>query len=73
MRKQYHFWRGDHGLDAWDVDRLIELARDLPVADVDLASIPEIDSAYWYDEGMDRPTVRSIVDHLRLIEAVEPS
>jgi len=24
VRKQYHFWPGEHGLDAWDVDRLIE-------------------------------------------------
>ena len=23
MRKQYHFWAGKDGLDAWDVDRLI--------------------------------------------------
>ena len=26
MRKQYHFWPGTSGLDAWDVDRLIRLA-----------------------------------------------
>jgi hypothetical protein len=25
VRKQYHFWPGEHGVDAWDVDRLIEL------------------------------------------------
>ena len=31
MRKQYNFWPGPVGLDAWDVDRLIELSRDLPV------------------------------------------
>lgn len=26
MRKQYHFWPGEKGLDAWDVDRLIALS-----------------------------------------------
>jgi len=27
VRKQYSFWAGEDGLDAWDVDKLIELAR----------------------------------------------
>jgi hypothetical protein len=30
MRKQYHFWPGEGVLDAWDVDRLIEVFADLP-------------------------------------------
>jgi hypothetical protein len=29
MRKQYHFRRGDAGLDAWDVDRLVALSAGL--------------------------------------------
>ena len=45
MRKQHHFWpAGDGGgFDAWDVDRLIELSRELPVEAVPLDSIGEID------------------------------
>ena len=73
MRKQYHFWPGEQGLDAWDLDRLIELARGLPVKDVDLVSIEEIDSVYWFDNRLQRPTVRSVVDHVRLIEEVDLS
>jgi hypothetical protein len=73
VRKQYHFWPGEHGFDAWDVDRLIELSRALPVKDVELASIDEIDSVYWFDEQTQRPTVRRVVDHARLIEAVDLS
>ncbi|TML59404.1 MAG: hypothetical protein E6G17_11285 [Actinobacteria bacterium] len=72
MRKQYHFWRGERGLDAWDVDRLIALAKDLPVEDVELADIDEVDSVYWFDE-LDHPTVRKVVEHLRLVEAVDLS
>jgi hypothetical protein len=72
VRKQYHFWPGEEGLDAWDVDRLVELSKDLPVKDVDLASIDEIDSVYWFDE-LERPTVRNVVDHARLIEEVDLS
>ena len=71
MRKQYHFWPGERGLDAWDVDRLVELSRALPVRDVALDSIDEIDSVYWFDDQIDRPTVRRVVDHLRLIEDVD--
>jgi hypothetical protein len=72
MRKQYHFWPGEDGLDAWDVDRLVELSRTLPVKDVELASIGEVDSVYWFDET-NRPTVRRVVDHARLIEDVDVS
>lgn len=73
MRKQYHFWPGERGLDAWDVDRLIELSRELPVKVVDLASIDEIDSVYWFDDRFQRPTVRKVVEHARLIEEVDLS
>src|SRR5713226_7247495 len=72
MRKQYHFWPGDGGLDAWDVDRLIDLAADLSVEDVSLADIHEVDSAYWFDDS-ERPTVRRVVKHWRLIQEVDPS
>ena len=73
MRKQYHFWRGDRGLDAWDVDRLIELTRHLPVGQVEVAGIAEVDTAYWYDEGMEEPTVRALVDHIGLIQSADLS
>ena len=75
MRKQYHFWKstsGD-GVDAWDVDRLIELSADLPVSEVPLASIGEIDSVYWFEGDRHRPTVRAVVEHVRLIENVDTS
>ena len=69
-RKQYHFWPGESGLDAWDVDRLVELSRELPTEQVDLASIGEVDSVYWFDE-QHRATVRSVIEHARLIAQVE--
>jgi hypothetical protein len=72
MRKQYHFWPGEHGLDAWDVDRLLELASDLPIEQADLTGLFEIDSVYWFDEGQ-RPTVRKVVEHFRLVQDVDRS
>jgi hypothetical protein len=69
MRKQYNFWEGD----AWDVDRLVALSARLPVTDVALTSITEIDSPYWFDGSDQLPTVRNIVEHVRLIEVVDLS
>ena len=72
VRKQYHFWPGERGLDAWDVDRLIELTRGLPVEEVALADLPEIDSVYWFD-SLENPTVRKVVEHFRLMQEVDTS
>ena len=73
MRKQYSFWPGEEGLDAWDVDRLIELCRNLPVEEVALASIDEIDTNYWFTDEFWPPTVRRIVEHVQLVQEVDAS
>lgn len=72
MRKQYHFWPRQEGLDAWDVDRLILLSEGPPIEQVAIWSIEEIDSIYWFD-ATERPTVRKIVEHVRLIQEVDIS
>ncbi len=72
VRKQYHFWPGTDGLDAWDVDHLIELTASLPAEEIHLDDIPEIDSVYWFDER-EQPTVRKVVEHFRLLEEVDSS
>ena len=73
MRKQYHFWPGEHGLDAWDVDRLIQLSRGLPVLEVALDSIEEVDTDFWFKYGPETPTVRRVMEHMRLVEEVDVS
>lgn len=72
MRKQYHLRPGAEGLDAWDVDRLIELSAPLPVEQVPVSEIREVDSAYWFGETQPA-TVRAVVDHVRLIGEVDTS
>ena len=74
MRKQYHLWSSESGsgMDAWDVDRLVQLSRDLPVQQVAVDAIGEVDTAYWFDETS-RPTVRAVVEHLQLINEVDLS
>lgn len=42
------------------------------VEEILLASIREIDSVYWFDEP-EEPTVRNVVEHVRLIQAVDVS
>src|SRR4051795_6465061 len=73
VRKQYHFWPAERGFDAWDVDRLIALSRNLPVERVALDAIREIDSVYWFHGREEPPTVRKVVEHARLIGEVDTS
>ncbi len=75
VRKQYHFWKsadGD-GVDAWDVDRLIELSEGAAVEEIAVDSITEVDTVYWFDGDLHQPTVRAVVDHARLIAEVDAS
>lgn len=69
MRKQYYFRPSPLGLLAWDVDRLVELSRELPVRAVPLAEIRELDEAmFGADEA---PTWRSFAEHVRLVQDAE--
>jgi hypothetical protein len=69
MRKQYYFRPSPRGLLAWDVDRLVLSARDLPVRAVPLSQIRELDSAVCGDD--ETLTWRALVAHLVLLDAAE--
>jgi len=71
MRKQYSFRRTARGFDAWDVDRLLDLAAELPVHDVALDDIGELDEEYWFSDSAVPATVRAVVAHVRLIDEVD--
>jgi hypothetical protein len=73
VRKHYYFRHAKDGFDAWDVDHLIELSRALPVQEIDVASISEVDSVYWIGADGSAPTVRILVGHMKLIEKVDLS
>jgi hypothetical protein len=72
VRKQYNFRPSTGGLDAWDVDRLISATADLPVKDVALDSLSDVDTDFWFKFGP-VPTVRRIIDQVRLIQEVDLS
>jgi hypothetical protein len=71
MRKQYSLRRNGDAFDAWDVDRLVELAAALPVDDGEVDGIAELDEPYWFGDSDDSVTVRKIVEHARLIDEVD--
>lgn len=71
MRKQYYFRPSPRGLQAWDVDRLVELAKHLPRRQLALDQIRELDEA-WSGDG-EQQTWRAMVDHIRLINAADLS
>lgn len=68
MRRQYHLRKSLDGLLAWDIDKLVELTKDLPVKNISLSEIKEIDEAYWFNSA---PTRRQILEHIRLINEVK--
>ncbi|HZC68724.1 MAG TPA: hypothetical protein VE201_08915 [Nitrospirales bacterium] len=69
MRKQYYFRPSPRGLVAWDVDRLVELSRDLPRKWIPLTGIRELDEPCGGDDG--RLTWRGMVGHMKLIEEAD--
>ena len=67
IRPQYHFRPSERGLLAWDVRRLVRLSSALPVVNVAVAQLREIDENHWYSHGTVAPTCRSVVEHCQLI------
>ena len=47
IRPQYHLRRTDHGIDAFDVRRLIPLSEDLPVRMIDPRDLAELDAGLF--------------------------
>ncbi|NOI29248.1 hypothetical protein [Vibrio coralliilyticus] len=73
MRQQYHFRQSEQGLLAWDVLRLIEITKKLPIIDVPISDISELDEEFWYELGGAKPTCRSVLEHAALINYVDLS
>jgi hypothetical protein len=62
VRKQYYFRQSERGLLAWDVDRLVDLSRDLPPFQVPVSDVqPDYD---WSDD---------VAGHKQLIDEADLS
>jgi hypothetical protein len=67
IRPQYHFRQSPVGLLSWDVRRLIRLSADLPIRQVPLTQVLELDENHWYSPATAIPSCRSVVEHCALI------
>ena len=67
MRAQYHLRKSEQGLLAWDVRKLVRLVKGLPVFELPLEEIRELDECFWFDAEGDRPTCRKIAEHAKLM------
>jgi hypothetical protein len=73
VRPQYHFRKTATGLEAWYVERLIELSRSLPLRHIDPTGIAELSENHWYFHDNSAPTPLSIIEHIRLIDEADLS
>jgi hypothetical protein len=71
MRKQYFLLPSSPGFHAWDVDKLVESTRNHPIVHVPLANIAELDENFWYNGEKDVPTVRSLAEHMLLVQETD--
>lgn len=71
MRKQYNLRKSEEGLKAWDVHRLIELTKNLPVKNVLLSDIKEVNEPYWFEHNDNLPTCTDVLSHMKLVKAAD--
>lgn len=71
VRPQYHLRRTAEGIDAFDVRRLIELSKGLPVKMINPENLGELDLDHWYFHTRSNPTPRSLLEHMRLVLAAD--
>lgn len=73
MRKQYHHCKVGPDTHVWDVHKLIRASKHLPVVEVPLEDIAEIDENWWYQQPGTVPTPRSMAQHMELVEQTDLS
>lgn len=71
MRQQYHQRLAGADKLIWNVNKIVAAAEQLPVQDVLLNEIAELDIPYWYDENGQEPTCRSVAIHAKLINETD--
>ncbi len=73
LRPQYHFRDVGGRMFVWDVRKLLKGATSLPVIDVALDDIRELDESYWFEATKQPATCRSVGDHMKLVQAADLS
>ncbi len=68
MRQQYHHRKVGAEMWIWNVHTLVELARDLPIIEVEVAPLLAAHEHHWFDESSPPATPKDIAQHAKLIE-----
>lgn len=71
LRPQYHFRKVGAQTFIWDVPKLLLRAVELPIQQVPLCAIAELDETYWYDDPANVPTCRAVADHMAQVQAAD--
>ena len=71
IRRQYHGRHTDQGYLVWDVRKLLQQAQNLPIIEVPLSEISELDDPYWYQTPDVSPTCRHIADHFKQVSEAD--
>jgi len=71
VRRQYHSRASNGHRLIWDVNRLIHLSRDLPIVDVLLSNVRELEEPYWFESDGPPPTCRAVIEHAKLMNAAD--
>ncbi len=69
MRRQYHFHLVGTDTYIWDVHCLVRLSRYLPIHEVLLSEIQELNEPYWFPDK--HPTTQQIIVHFQLIQEAD--
>ncbi|KKW75862.1 hypothetical protein AAV97_18965 [Acinetobacter sp. Ag2] len=69
MRRQYHFRLVGTDTYIWDVHCLVRLSRYLPIHEVLLSEIQELNEPYWFPDK--HPTTQQIIEHFQLIQEAD--
>ncbi|EET48536.1 hypothetical protein [Thalassobium sp. R2A62] len=64
IRPQYHFRQVGTQVHIWDVRRLIALSENLPVVQLAISDITELDKPYWHALPPSLPEIRNIAAHM---------
>ncbi|WP_273567657.1 hypothetical protein [Maribacter halichondriae] len=67
MRKQYHHKKSTDGWLVWDVHKLAQRSKHLPVLEIPISGIGALFENYWYQDDTDVPTCKWITDHMQLV------
>lgn len=68
MRQQYHFRQVNGKTHIWNVNKLVKQAASLPIKQILLKDIQELNQAYWFKPGS-LVTCNDVIHHMQLVEA----